>query len=156
MRRRGPRLLLLVALALGLAAEAPAAAAPTGQTVILISIDTLRSDRLPAEGAAVYRVAVGKRHKIGPSAIVGALANEGSLKRSDFGKITIGQDHTLVELPELDRSQLEQLSKTRIMGVPIDIQVDTGARPSRGDRGERGGRGSDERPPRKPRQGRER
>ncbi len=58
-----------------------------------------RSDRLPAEGSAVYRVSVGKRHKIGPSAIVGALANEGSLKRSDFGKITLLTDHSLVELP---------------------------------------------------------
>ncbi len=86
-----------------------------------------RSDRLPAEGAAVYRVAVGKRHKIGPSAIVGALANEGSLKRSDFGKITIGQDHTLVELPaDLPDAVFEALANTRISGKLIDLQPDTG------------------------------
>jgi ATP-dependent RNA helicase DeaD len=86
-----------------------------------------RSDRLPAEGAAVYRVSVGKRHKIGPSAIVGALANEGSLKRSDFGKITIGQDHSLVELPaDLPDAVFEALANTRISGKLIDLQPDSG------------------------------
>jgi ATP-dependent RNA helicase DeaD len=86
-----------------------------------------RSDRLPAEGSAVYRVAVGKRHKIGPSAIVGALANEGSLKRSDFGKITIGTEHTLVELPaDLPDAVFEALANTRISGKLIDLQLDDG------------------------------
>jgi ATP-dependent RNA helicase DeaD len=86
-----------------------------------------RSDRLPAEGSAVYRVSVGKRHKIGPSAIVGALANEGSLKRSDFGKITIGQDHTLVELPaDLPSAVFEALANTRISGKLIELQLDDG------------------------------
>lgn len=86
-----------------------------------------RSDRLPAEGAVVYRVAVGKRHKVGPSAIVGALANEGSLRRSDFGKITIGQDHTLVELPaDLPDAVFAALANTRISGKLIDLQPDSG------------------------------
>ncbi|MCW2750299.1 MAG: ATP-dependent helicase, partial [Aeromicrobium sp.] len=86
-----------------------------------------RSDRLPAEGSAVYRVAVGKRQKIGPSAIVGALANEGSLKRSDFGKITIGQDHTLVELPaDLPDAVFEALANTRISGKLIELHLDDG------------------------------
>src|SRR5271163_3596092 len=39
----------------------------------------------PKKGFATYRIAVGKRHKIGPGAIVGAIANEGGLHRSDFG-----------------------------------------------------------------------
>ncbi|MGA8988769.1 DEAD/DEAH box helicase [Aeromicrobium sp.] len=86
-----------------------------------------RSDRLPSDGSAVYRVAVGKRHKIGPSAIVGALANEGSLKRSDFGKITIGTEHTLVELPaDLPDAVFEALADTRISGKLIDLQLDDG------------------------------
>ena len=37
---------------------------------------------------ATYRIAVGKRHKVMPGAIVGAIANEGGLHRSDFGHIT--------------------------------------------------------------------
>ena len=48
---------------------------------------------------ATYRIAVGKRHKVMPGAIVGAIANEGGLNRSDFGHISIRPDHSLVELP---------------------------------------------------------
>ncbi len=36
-----------------------------------------------------WRIAVGKRHRVEPRQIVGALANEGGLKRSDFGRIDI-------------------------------------------------------------------
>ena len=36
---------------------------------------------------ATYRIAVGKRHKVEPRQIVGALANEGGLSRGDFGRI---------------------------------------------------------------------
>ena len=65
-----------------------------------------REDGGPASSAsaeadfATYRIAVGKRHKVGPGAIVGAIANEGGLHRSDFGHITIRLDHSLVELPD--------------------------------------------------------
>ena len=69
----------------------------------------------PKKGFATYRIAVGKRHKVGPGAIVGAIANEGGLHRSDFGHITIRPDHSLVELPaKLSRETLKALEKTRI------------------------------------------
>jgi len=72
---------------------------------------------------STYRVAVGKRHKIGPGAIVGAIANEGGLHRSDFGHIAIGPDFSLVELPaKLPRSTLKKLEHTRISGVLIDLK----------------------------------
>ena len=48
---------------------------------------------------ATYRIAVGKRHKVEPRQIVGALANEGGLSRGDFGYIPIKPDFSLVELP---------------------------------------------------------
>ena len=48
---------------------------------------------------ATYRISVGRRQKVNPSQIVGALANEGGLRREDFGHIDIKVDHTLVELP---------------------------------------------------------
>lgn len=115
-----------------------------------------RSRRGPSD-ATTYRLAVGSRKGVEPRQIVGALANEGGLGRDDFGRIQIRWDFTLVELPELDRSQLEKLSRTRISGVPIDIRVDTGrdgGRADRGDRRERSDRGDrSERPPRKPRHG---
>src|SRR5579875_520950 len=89
----------------------------------------------PKDGFATYRIAVGKRHKVGPGAIVGAIANEGGLHRSDFGHITIGPDFSLVELPaKLPRSTLKALERTRISGVLINLRPDQrrdGAKPRR-------------------------
>ena len=79
----------------------------------------------PRTGLATYRIAVGKRHKVGPGSIVGAIANEGGLHRSDFGHITIKPDFSLVELPaKLPRETLKALEKTRISGVLINLQPD--------------------------------
>ena len=83
--------------------------------------------RRPGEGFATYRVDVGKRHKVGPGAIVGAIANEGGLHRSDFGHIAIRPDHSLVELPaKLSPQTLKALERTRISGVLINLQPDRG------------------------------
>jgi ATP-dependent RNA helicase DeaD len=74
---------------------------------------------------ATYRIAVGKRHKVMPGAIVGAIANEGGLNRSDFGHISIRPDHSLVELPpNLSRDTMKALERTRIQGVLINLQPD--------------------------------
>jgi ATP-dependent RNA helicase DeaD len=91
----------------------------------------------PKKGFATYRIAVGKRHKVGPGAIVGAIANEGGLHRSDFGHITIKPDFSLVELPaKLSRETLKALERTRISGVLINLQPDRARdNPKRGDRG---------------------
>jgi ATP-dependent RNA helicase DeaD len=84
-----------------------------------------RADRPPREGLATYRISVGKRHKVGPGHIVGAIANEGGLNRSDFGHITIRPDFSLVELPaKLPNKTLKALEHTRISGVPINLQLD--------------------------------
>ncbi|MFB7722711.1 MULTISPECIES: DEAD/DEAH box helicase [unclassified Nocardia] len=75
-----------------------------------------------------YRIEVGKRHKVAPGAIVGAIANEGGLRRSDFGHISIRPDHSLVELPaDLSQETLNALSRTRISGQLIQLQLDSGA-----------------------------
>ena len=76
---------------------------------------------------ATYRIAVGKRHKVMPGAIVGAIANEGGLHRSDFGHISIRPEYSLVELPAtLSKETLKALAKTRIQGQLIDLQPDRG------------------------------
>ncbi|ORA10991.1 DEAD/DEAH box helicase [Mycobacterium arosiense] len=81
---------------------------------------------------ATYRIAVGKRHKIGPGAIVGAIANEGGLHRSDFGHIAIGPDFSLVELPaKLPKSTFKRLEHTRISGVLINLQPERTSAKSR-------------------------
>jgi len=79
---------------------------------------------------ASYRISVGKRHKVEPRQIVGAIANEGGLKRSDFGAISIRPEFSLVELPaDLDESIWDALRNTRISGKLIDLQKDDGAAP---------------------------
>ncbi|MGK2855434.1 MAG: helicase-related protein, partial [Microbacteriaceae bacterium] len=83
---------------------------------------------------ATYRIAVGKRHKVMPGAIVGAIANEGGLHRSDFGHISIKVDHSLVELPaKLPGKVYKALENTRIQGVLINLQPERSGRPGRKD-----------------------
>ncbi|KQZ82339.1 cold-shock protein [Microbacterium sp. Root166] len=107
-----------------------------------------RPERRPREaraGMATYRIAVGKRHRVEPRQIVGALANEGGLRRDDFGAIQIRPDFSLVELPaDLPRGTLDRLTDTRISGRLIELRLDTG-----GPGGRR--RDDDDRGPRKPR-----
>jgi len=104
-----------------------------------------RRPRPRRDGMATYRIAVGKRHRVEPRQIVGALANEGGLKRDDFGAIDIRPDFSLVELPaDLSRATLDRLEDTRISGRLIELRLDTGG-PGRG------ARRDDDRPPRKPR-----
>ncbi|TGD88002.1 DEAD/DEAH box helicase [Mycolicibacterium sp. CH28] len=87
-----------------------------------------RAPRRTRDDLATYRIAVGKRHKVGPGSIVGAIANEGGLHRSDFGHITIKADFSLVELPaNLSPATLKALEKTRISGVMIDLKLDRGS-----------------------------
>jgi ATP-dependent RNA helicase DeaD len=87
---------------------------------------------------AAYRLEVGKRHKVEPRQIVGALANEGGLSRGDFGYISIKPDFSIVELPaSLPPGTLDRLSGTRISGKLIEIKPDSG--PARGRSG--GGHG---------------
>jgi ATP-dependent RNA helicase DeaD len=89
--------------------------------------DGPRKPRERRSDLATYRIAVGKRHKVMPGAIVGAIANEGGLHRSDFGHITIRPDHSLVELPaKLSKQTLKALEKTRIQGNLINLQPDRG------------------------------
>ncbi|WGD37008.1 DEAD/DEAH box helicase [Lysinibacter sp. HNR] len=91
-----------------------------------------------------YRIAVGKRHRVEPRQIVGALANEGDLNREDFGAIIIRSDFSLVDLPaNLPHEVFDKLRDTRISGKLIDIRPDRGKSP-------RGGKG-ESRPTRKPR-----
>ena len=71
---------------------------------------------------ATYRIEVGKRHKVEPRQIVGALANEGGLNRTDFGLIDIRGDHSYVEVPaDLPAATFHALERTRISGKLIAI-----------------------------------
>ena len=122
---------------------ATAATAPAGSTATTAASGPSAGARPSSGRMATYRIAVGKRHRVEPRQIVGALANEGGLSRGDFGAIQIRPDFSLVELPaDLPRETLDRLADTRISGKLIEIRPDTGG-PGR--------RADDDRPPRKPR-----
>lgn len=76
---------------------------------------------------ATYRISVGRRHRIAPRQIVGALANEGGLAREDFGRIEIRAAHSLVDLPaDLPPAVWKALAATRISGQRIELRLDQG------------------------------
>ncbi|HEU4807408.1 MAG TPA: DbpA RNA binding domain-containing protein, partial [Homoserinimonas sp.] len=138
-----------------------------GETPLLLSADDVRFQRQAREergdrgerGAtgerserrgrstkpmSPYRIEVGKRQRVEPRQIVGALANEGGLSRDDFGHIQIRPDFSIVELPtDMPGHVLAKLKDTRISGKLIEIRPDRRAAPRRGDR--------EGHPPRKPR-----
>lgn len=90
-----------------------------------------RERRETGSNLVPWKIQVGKRHRVEPRQIVGALANEGGLKRSDFGRIDIKPAFSVVELPaDLSQETLAKLSETRISGVLIDLQPDRGPRRS--------------------------
>ncbi|RYU11138.1 DEAD/DEAH box helicase [Nocardioides iriomotensis] len=118
-----------------------------GDTPLLLEADDLRPPREERPGAAAggkprperaprrtdgpplatYRIDVGKRHKVEPRQIVGALANEGGLNRRDFGHIQIRPDFSLVELPaDLPPGTEAALASTRISGKLIALRLDDG------------------------------
>ncbi|WP_404391274.1 DEAD/DEAH box helicase [Humibacillus xanthopallidus] len=79
----------------------------------------------PSGPLVPYRISVGKRQKVEPRQIVGAIANEGGLGRQDFGHIDIRTDHSIVELPaDLPPGAMERLRGTRISGQLIELTPD--------------------------------
>ncbi|WP_420064060.1 DEAD/DEAH box helicase [Microbacterium istanbulense] len=112
-----------------------------------------RTERRGRGDYAPYRIEVGRRHRVEPRQIVGALANEGGLGRDDFGAINIRPDFSIVELPaNLDQAVLDKLRDTRVSGRLIEIKPDRGPRGGGrrdNDGGGRGGRyNRDDRAPR--------
>lgn len=76
---------------------------------------------------APYKIQVGRRHGAQPGAIVGAIANEGGLGRSDFGRISIRGEYSVVELPaDLPRETYDALQNTRVCGQLIGLTPDAG------------------------------
>ena len=111
-------------------ADVAAALAVVAQGDSPFMLDQAQEPAPEPAARATYRIAVGKRQKIGPRQIVGALANEGGLKSKDFGHIDIRADHTLVELPaNLPAETWKKLRKTRISGKLIELTLDTGSKP---------------------------
>jgi ATP-dependent RNA helicase DeaD len=76
-----------------------------------------------------YRIGLGKRQGISPKAIVGALAEQAGLSGPEFGRITIREHFSLVELPtKLPSRTWKALQSVHIGGQPISITLDQGTR----------------------------
>ena len=116
-------------------AAAIAVLAQDGEPLLMEALPEPRERQQRAKGErtpggkplTTYRISVGHRHKIGPRQIVGALANEGGFTRDDFGRIEIKSTFSLVELPpNIPADKLRALANTRISGVLINLQPDSG------------------------------
>ncbi|MCB1573625.1 MAG: DEAD/DEAH box helicase [Xanthomonadales bacterium] len=108
------------------------------------------SEHRPAEpGMETFRVEVGHMHGVKPGNIVGAIANEAELDSKHIGRITIREDHSLVDLPEgMPPEILQHLKKAWVAGQRLRISRGTAGEPH-GERDEATG----QRGPRAPRTG---
>ena len=85
-----------------------------------------------------YRVEVGRKDRVKPGSIVGAIAGEGGIDGRDIGHIDIFPTFSLVDITaDLSAEQLSRISKGYVSGRQLRIRVDEG--PGRRDRFERGG-----------------
>jgi ATP-dependent RNA helicase DeaD len=99
--------------------------------------------RPPEAGMETFRVEVGHMHGVKPGNIVGAIANEAELDSKHIGRITIHEDHSLVDLPVGMPSEILQLlKKSWVAGQRLRISRGTAGEPHAGsdDSSERGAR----------------
>lgn len=74
-----------------------------------------------------YRVEVGKKDRVKPGSIVGAIAGEGGVDGRDIGNIEIFPTFSLVEISgDLTDDQLHRIGKGYVQGRPLRIRVDQG------------------------------
>jgi ATP-dependent RNA helicase DeaD len=73
-------------------------------------------------GKDTYRLEVGHAHGVKPGNIIGAIANEVGMDSKYIGRLSIHDDHSLIDLPEgLPKDLLEHLKKVRVVGQPLRI-----------------------------------
>ena len=81
---------------------------------------------------------VGKKDRVKPGSIVGAIAGEGGIDGRDIGHIEIYPTFSLVDITaDLSGEQLSRISKGYVSGRQLRIRVDEG--PGRYPRGDRDG-----------------
>ncbi len=76
----------------------------------------------PEKGMERFRLEVGYRDNVGPSNIVGAIANEAGLESKYIGAIEISESFSLVDLPSgMPEEIFKDLGKARIRGKSLNI-----------------------------------
>ncbi len=96
-------------------------------------------------GMARYRIEVGSQHNVGPSNIVGAIANETGLDSRFIGRLEILDDHSLVSLPDdMPRALLKKLGSVWVSGRKMKISRLNGQKPANKPKSSSGRKGSPE------------
>ena len=91
-----------------------------------------RKDGPPEEGMERFRVEVGHNHGVKPGNIVGAIANEAGIDSQYIGRINIGDDYTVIDLPgDIPKDVFEELKRVRVAGQPLRISRFSGERSPR-------------------------
>ena len=87
-----------------------------------------RAGGRPAPGSGTrYRIEVGKKDRVKPGSIVGAIAGEGGIDGRDIGNIEIYPTFSLVDITaDLSSEQLSRISKGYVSGRQLRIRVDEG------------------------------
>jgi ATP-dependent RNA helicase DeaD len=86
------------------------------------------SDNRAEQGMDSYRVEVGKLDGVEAKNLVGAIANEAGIDSKDIGRITILDDHSVIDLPEgMPKDLFQQLGKVWVNNKQLNIS------PAKGD-----------------------
>jgi len=84
-------------------------------------------------GLVSYRIDVGRRDGVAPREIVGAIANEAGIEGRFIGRIDIGEDYSLVDLPEgMPHEIFQHLRGVFVRGKRLNISLAGAAGEERG------------------------
>jgi ATP-dependent RNA helicase DeaD len=86
-------------------------------------------------------LAVGERDGVRPADLVGAIASEGGVGRTEIGRIAIRESHSIVEIAAgVAHSVIERIAGVSVRGRRLAARVDRGADREQGSGRARGGR----------------
>ncbi len=81
-------------------------------------------------GKDTYRLEVGHVHGVKPGNIIGAIANEAGLDSQYIGRLSIRDDHSLIDLPEKMPAEIvAHLKKVRVVGRMLRLERATAGPP---------------------------
>ncbi len=73
-------------------------------------------------GKQTWRLEVGHVHGVKPGNIIGAIANEAGLDSQYIGRLSIRDDHSLIDLPEgMPKELVQHLKKVRVAGQMLRL-----------------------------------
>ena len=95
-----------------------------------VSGERILKEGLPAgDGMTKLFLSLGRAHKVRPTDVVGAIANEAGLAGSAIGAIDIYDDFTLVDVPAKDATRVaSMLQQSKLRGQRVRVEVGAGKR----------------------------